>query len=77
MDINITNSQIETITNCLQSKFNDNKFDIETSINFCSEDVEKTKVRKAENLKIQRILDKFFEEQHKGFKFTKHQEVTS
>jgi hypothetical protein len=29
---------------------------------------------KSENLKIQRILDKFFEEQHKGFKFTKHQE---
>jgi hypothetical protein len=74
MEISLTHSQVITITRCLEKIHSDNKFDIETSLNFRPEDIEKVKVMKSENLKIQRILDKFFEEQHKGFKFTKHQE---
>ena len=42
--------------------------------NFRPEDIEKVKIMKSENLKIQRILDKFFEEQHRDFKFTNHQQ---
>tara|TARA_R110002020_G_scaffold108940_1_gene252296 strand:- start:79 stop:309 length:231 start_codon:yes stop_codon:yes gene_type:complete len=74
MNITLTHSQVITITQCLEKIHTDNKFDIETSLNFRPEDVEKVKFMKGENLKIERILDKIFKEQHKGFKFTKHQE---
>ena len=74
MKISLTHSQVITITSCLERIHSDNQFDIETSINFRPEDIEKVKIMKSENLKIQRILDKFFEEQHKDFKFTNHQQ---
>tara|TARA_R100000231_G_scaffold137858_2_gene114989 strand:- start:114 stop:344 length:231 start_codon:yes stop_codon:yes gene_type:complete len=74
MKITLTHSQVMTITQCLKRIHADNKFDIETSLNFRPEDVVQVKLMKGENLKIERILDKMFEEQHKGFKFTKHQE---
>tara|TARA_R100000278_G_scaffold122719_1_gene109662 strand:- start:844 stop:1071 length:228 start_codon:yes stop_codon:yes gene_type:complete len=67
MNINLTNSQINLITSCLERIQSQNEFDIESSGIVVADHDNKVKIMKSENLKIQRLLDKFLAEQLKGF----------
>jgi len=63
MQINLTNSQLNLITSCLERIQSQNELDIDS----IGTDNDRVMIMKGENLKIQRVLDKILAEQLKGF----------
>ena len=71
MQINLTNSQLNLITSCLERIQSQNELDIDS----IGTDNDRVMIMKGENLKIQRVLDKILAEQLKGFDLYNNSEV--
>jgi len=73
MQINLTNSQLNLITSCLERIQSQNELDIDS----IGTDNDRVMIMKGENLKIQRVLDKILAEQLKGFDLYSNNGVAS